>query len=128
LAACRHEAAHFVIGVVNGFARTRIHLTFGKTPSGELGFAGTTYYQGQFESITGPDAVRAAIRTCLAGEVARVNAKTVDDFADGGCDRRLAQQSARMPQRSSLSATPNHGRWRAEHAPLGVAASGLVPA
>jgi hypothetical protein len=65
------------IGVVNGLQMGPMLVMAGK-----LGYGGRTWYATRFDELDGDDAVREAIRTCLAGEVARTGAQSVEDFGD----------------------------------------------
>lgn len=78
---CRHEAGHFTIGLVNGFKMGAVLII-----AAEVGHGGRVWYPGEFESSTNEDDLRAAIRTCLAGEVARVGAERLQDFDHDAAD------------------------------------------
>jgi hypothetical protein len=74
----RHEVGHWVVGVVNGFAMGYLIMI----PSAAGGFSGRAGYRDSFAELTSNERRRAAIRTCLAGEVSR-GVRSLGDFSDG---------------------------------------------
>jgi hypothetical protein len=72
---CRHEAGHFVLSLESGFVPGDLIVI-----AGDLAHGGVVNVQ-DLHGSTDPERVRAGIRVCLAGEVARTDAATIADFA-----------------------------------------------